>query len=137
MFLLDTNIISELVKKQPDASVINKIETYRNALVIASPVWHELIFGCHRLPVSPKKEAIEFFLHTTIQKTLLILPYDEKSAAWHAIERSRLSSKGLTPAFVDGQIASIAFTNDCILVTRNIKDYQGFSGLLFENWFET
>jgi len=136
MFLLDTNIISEMVKKQPDSKVIRKIEQHCNSIHIAAPVWHELVFGFNRMPDSPRRGAIEFFLYQVVKRTVQILPYDEKAASWHAVERSRLSSKGLTPPFVDGQIASIACTNNGVLVTRNTKDYQSFSDLMLVNWFE-
>ena len=48
---------------------------------------------------------------------------------------SRLQKLGLTPAFLDSQIASIAKTNDLILVTRNITDFENLLGLSLENWF--
>ncbi|MFN7854237.1 MAG: VapC toxin family PIN domain ribonuclease, partial [Dolichospermum sp.] len=56
-------------------------------------------------------------------------------AKWHAQERARLSKIGKTPAFIDGQIASIAFCNDLILVTNNVADFQDFEDLIIENWF--
>ncbi|MFM6074584.1 MAG: VapC toxin family PIN domain ribonuclease, partial [Dolichospermum sp.] len=55
----------------------------------------------------------------------------------HAQERARLSKIGKTPAFIDGQIASIAFCNDLILVTNNMADFQDFEDLIIENWFIT
>ena len=42
---------------------------------------------------------------------------------------------GLSPAFIDAQIAAIAASNRLILVTRNIDDFQHFAGLDIENWF--
>jgi len=65
---------------------------------------------------------------------MLILPYDDMAAEWHAKERARLSSKGATPSFVDGQIAAIAGVNDLILVTRNIDDFKSFLRLKTKNW---
>jgi tRNA(fMet)-specific endonuclease VapC len=65
---------------------------------------------------------------------MIILPYDERAAEWHAKERARLSSLGQTPAFVDGQIAGIAKVNGLVLVTRNTIDFKKFSGLKVENW---
>ena len=64
-----------------------------------------------------------------------ILPYEESAAQWHARERARLESIGRTAGFADGQIASIAVTTNLILVTRNLKDFDGFEGLHLENWF--
>ena len=65
---------------------------------------------------------------------MIILPCDERAAEWHAKERARLSLTGCTPAFVDGQIASIAKVNGLILVTRNAADFKKFSKLELENW---
>jgi tRNA(fMet)-specific endonuclease VapC len=42
---------------------------------------------------------------------------------------------GKMPAFADGQIASIAFCNNLILVTNNVADFQFFDGLMIDNWF--
>jgi len=55
----------------------------------------------------------------------------------NAKELARLSSRGKTPSFVDGQIASIARINELILVTRNSADFKEFSGLTLENWHKT
>lgn len=63
-----------------------------------------------------------------------VLDYDREAADWHALERARLSSIGKTPPFVDGQIAAIAFVNDLILVTSNLRDFEGFRGLQVQSW---
>ncbi|MBW2004419.1 MAG: type II toxin-antitoxin system VapC family toxin [Deltaproteobacteria bacterium] len=133
-YLLDTNVLSEAVKTEPDKSVMKKFEWNQDEMVTAAPVWHELQFGCQRLPRSHKKEVIASFLNDSVRRTMLILPYDDRAAEWHARERARLLSKGITPSFVDGQIAAIAKVNGLILVTRNINDFKPFSGLELENW---
>ncbi len=132
-YLLDTNVLSEAVKTTPDKSVVKMFERHQHEMVTAAPVWHELQFGCHRLPRSRKREVIDSFLDI-VKRTMLILPYDDRAAEWHAKERARLLSKGLTPSFVDGQIAAVAKVNELILVTRNINDFRLFSRLEFENW---
>ncbi|MGB3512606.1 MAG: hypothetical protein WBA93_25985 [Microcoleaceae cyanobacterium] len=43
---------------------------------------------------------------------------------------------GKSPAFADGQVASIAFTNNLVLVTNNVSDFQDFDGLKIENLFD-
>jgi len=65
---------------------------------------------------------------------MLILPYDDRAAEWHAKERVRLTLKGLTPTFVDGQIAAISAVNGLILVTRNVNDFKQFLRLKVQNW---
>ena len=74
------------------------------------------------------------FLEDVVKKNLPILPYDEQAARWHAMERARLSLQGKSPSFVDGQIAAITVSNGLILITRNVDDFKGFSGLRLENW---
>ncbi|MBC8394366.1 MAG: type II toxin-antitoxin system VapC family toxin, partial [Deltaproteobacteria bacterium] len=126
--------LSEAVKTVPDTSVLKMFEKFEDELVTAAPVWHELQFGCHRLPRSRKREVLASFLKDIVKRTMLILPYDDRAAEWHARERARLSSRGLTPSFVDGQIAAISMVNGLILVTRNIDDFKQFLRLKIENW---
>ena len=126
-YLLDTNVLSEAVKTDPNKHVMAKIERHQEEIVTSSPVWHELQFGCRRLTQSRKKKIIASFLNDILRPRMLILPYDDRAAEWHAKERARLSSSGLTPSFVDGQIASIAKVNDLILVTRNTEDFKPFA----------
>lgn len=133
-YLLDTNVLSEAVKSVPDKSVLKMFEKHQHEIVTGAPVWHELQFGYHRLPRSRKREVIASFLNDIVKRTMLILPYDDRAAEWHARERARLSSKGLTPSFVDGQIAAISMVNGLILVTRNVDDFEQFLRLKIENW---
>lgn len=134
-YLLDTNILSESVKTKPNASVLNLMEQHHQEIATAAPVWHELQYGCQRLPVSRKRKIIEIFLNDVVKANISILPYDDQAAEWHAKERVRLSSLGQTPSFVDGQIAAITKVNRLILVTRNVDDFERFSELVVENWY--
>jgi len=77
---------------------------------------------------------IENYLKEVIKPNMIVPPYDERAAEWHAKERARLSSMGDTPAFVDGQIASIARMRGLILVTRNTAVFKNFSNLELKNW---
>jgi tRNA(fMet)-specific endonuclease VapC len=94
------------------------------------------LFGCYRLPISKKRETLQTYIENVILSNIFIFNYDLQSAQWHAKERARLVSMGKTPAFVDGQIAAIAYCNNLILITNNITDFDNFQGLKIENWFE-
>ena len=133
-YLLDTNILSESVKTVPDKYVLRRLKRHQHEIVTAAPVWHELHYGCQRLPVSRKRKILESFLVDVLRPSMIILPYDEQAAETHAKERARLSARGEVPSFVDGQIAAIAIVNGLILVTRNMSDFKRFSGLKIENW---
>jgi tRNA(fMet)-specific endonuclease VapC len=109
------------------------LQRYREEIATATLVWHELLFGCYRLPISVKRAAIERYLRDVV--TLLpMLSYDEAAAEWHAAERARLAGIGKPPAFADGQIAAIAQVNGLTVVTANVADYAPFSGVAVVNW---
>jgi tRNA(fMet)-specific endonuclease VapC len=133
-YLLDTDILSEAMRPQPDAPLVQRLRDHGAESALAAPVWHELVFGARRLPPSRRRRAIEQFLFEVLQPQLPVLPYDGPCAAWHAGERARLVAAGRTPSFVDGQIAAIAVMNDLILVTRNRPDFDDFAGLTLEAW---
>jgi tRNA(fMet)-specific endonuclease VapC len=133
-YLIDTNILSEPIKSRPTPVVVETMRHYTEDIAIASVTWHEILFGCKRLPPSRRRETIEQYLED-VQRTFPILPYTLEAATWHASERARLVALGQTPAFQDGQIAAIAHVYNLILVTNNVSDYANFQNLTIENWF--
>lgn len=133
-YLLDTNVLSEPIKAMPDRQVMAMLQRHQHAMVTAAPIWHELRYGCLRLPASQKRQLLEAYLEDVVWRNLDILPYDERAAEWHAEERARLTALGQTPPFVDGQIAAIAAVNGLTLVTRNAADFSTFKDLEVEVW---
>lgn len=133
-YLLDTNIISEATRQSPNVNVVRKLTEHQRETATASVVMHELLSGCLRLAESQKRQFLLEYINQ-IPLKMPILNYDLQAAQWHAQERARLSKIGKTPAFVDGQIASIAFCNNLILVTNNVSDFRFFNDLEIENWF--
>ena len=135
-YLLDTNVVSEPLRPAPNAKLLRRLQTHQSELAIPAVVWHELLFGCERLPKSAKRAAIEAYLTQVVAVSLAILPYDDRAAAWHATERARLAKLGKTPPFADGQIAAIARVNNLVLITHNTRDFAGFHGLQTEDWLK-
>lgn len=135
-FLLDTNVISEPLRAQPIPQVLTQIQLNQGQIAIASITWHELWLGCYRLPPSKKRTAIETYLNELIDPTIPVLPYDDSAAEWHAAERARLTKKGRTPTFADGQIAAIAYSNKLTLITRNRSDFSEFQDIQVIDWAE-
>jgi len=133
-YLLDTNIISEPLRPIPQETILLHLERHQAEIAIAAIVWHELWFGCYRLPPSAKRMAITTYLTDVIAASIPILPYDRRAAEWHAAERTRLASVGKTPPFADGQIAATAIANDLVLVTFNQDDFAAFQGLQLDDW---
>lgn len=133
-YLLDTNVVSEPLRPKPSRSVLRKLRRHDEEIAISSIVWHELRYGIERLPASRKREVIERYLEEVVLTSMPILVYDREAAEWHAAERARLTARGETPAFVDGQIAAIARRHDLTLVTFNVSDFRRFDGLAVVSW---
>jgi tRNA(fMet)-specific endonuclease VapC len=133
-FLLDTNVVSEPTRPVPNRRLLERLGRHNGTMAIAAPTWHELRFGCERLPKSRRRGEIEDYLASVVRPAFPVLPYDEAAAAWHARERARLLARGQTPSFVDGQIAAIASVNELVLVTGNRSDFAGFTDLQIDDW---
>lgn len=133
-YLLDTNIVSAPVSKTPDAGILQRLEAHGPECAIPAPVWHELTYGCRRLPAGKRRVALEAYLEEVVRESFPILPYDEVAAAWHGRERARLEALGRPAPYVDGQIAAIAQVNHLVLVTANARDFARFKDLSVEDW---
>jgi tRNA(fMet)-specific endonuclease VapC len=133
-FLLDTSIVSAPISTTLNPHIVERLEQHGHESAIAAPVWHELIYGCRRLPNGKRRDALEQYLHDVVEASFPILPYDQPAATWHGHERARLESLGKPAPFTDGQIAAIAHANDLVLVTVNVKDFARFKGLRVTNW---
>jgi tRNA(fMet)-specific endonuclease VapC len=134
-YLIDTNILSEPTKLQPNQTVVDLLERLAPDIEIAAITWNEILFGYYRMPESRKRQRVERYLTDVVELNFPVLPYTREAATWHASERARLTAIGQPPAFQDGQIAAIAHVNNLILVTNNVSDYTNFQNLAIENWF--
>lgn len=134
--LLDTNVLSEPMRQQPDAAVMAQLEEGGHRLHTASVVIHELRYGVQRLPKGRRRARLDSYVQTVLASGLTVLAYDTTAALWHGDQRARLETRGLKPPFADGQIAAIAATQGLVLVTRNISDFEEFDGLQLLNWFD-
>ena len=133
-YLLDTSIVSEPVSKKPDPAILERLDKHGSECAIAAPVWHELTYGCRRLPKGKRRTAIEAYLRDAVRVSFPNLPYDEAAASGHGDERARLEALGRPAPFVDGQIAAVAYVTDLVLVTTHEQDFEYFKGLGVENW---
>ena len=61
-YLLDTNVISEPLRPAPNPKILERLRKHQDQLATASVVWHELLFGCYRLPDSERRAVIEEYL---------------------------------------------------------------------------
>ena len=95
--------------------------------------------GSLALPEGKRKKSLEEYLEKTVVPFYDFLSYDILAARIQAELSAKLQSIGKLTPYRDTQIASIAISNNLVLVTRNVKDFENIlkvSNLKIENWFE-
>ncbi len=132
-FLLDTNVVSELTKPRPDPGVLQALAQHEADCAISAPTLEELVFGCHRLPPSARREWLLRWVQG-LPARLPVLPFDEPAATWLGAERARLAALGRPLPRSDGEIAAVAVSLGLALVTRDQRDFEAFTGLTTINW---
>lgn len=126
-YLLDTNILSELVKPQPNAGVVQWILEHPEQLCFISVVTlSELQFGIERIPASTRKQQIKTWLNHDLKARFAgrIISIDDNIAMQCGTFRAIHQTQGIPLAIADGLIAASAFIHDLAVVTRNTKDFE-------------
>lgn len=138
IYLLDSNIVSEISKPLPNQNVLKKIQEYEKFCAISVITFQELVLGCNLLPEGKRKEEVKSYLNIVLRK-FEIIPYEKDSATIYAETVAKCKTNGLPRPICDTQIAATAIANNLILVTRNTKDFSPlfpYCSLKLENWFE-
>lgn len=128
-YLLDTNILSELVKN-PQGTVAQKIidvgdDKICTSIIVAS----EIRFGVEKRQSKPLKEQVEAIL-----SAIDILSYQSPADAYYAKLRSNLEKAGTPIGPNDMLIAAHALALGVTLVSANEKEFLRVAGLKTENW---
>jgi predicted nucleic acid-binding protein len=128
MFLIDTNVISELMRATPAPSVLSWFSTQDPSTLYLSAVTEaELRTGIAILPAGQRREGLKVALDATIAEDFegRILPFDTDAAKTYAEIASMRRAAGRPIADADCQIAAIARASRAIVATRNLRDYEG------------
>jgi toxin FitB len=128
MILLDTNVISELMRREPSAQVVAWIEERpRSRLGITTITEAEILYGIELLPKGRRKHA----LLTTAQMMFSedfrgrIFPFNSEAASAFAKIAAIRQTQGKPISQLDAQIAAIVQTVGAELATRNVTDFEG------------
>jgi predicted nucleic acid-binding protein len=136
-FLLDTNVISELVKVKPEPRVTKWIEATDETLLYLSVLTlGEIRKGIASLPQSARRATLEAWLDhdLALRFSDRILPIDRQVAdRWGRIAGSAAARKSPLPV-VDGLFAATAQHHNLILVTRNTRDIAATGVPAFNPW---
>jgi len=134
MYLLDTNILSELIKKRPNPRFLAHLRSKpAHTLLTSSICVMELRFG------SALRKDFEIFwakINGEIISRVNIVAFGEKEAVVAGDILAEMRKTGQDIGIEDALIAASAMTNQCIMVTGNIRHFSRIPGMSVENWLE-
>ncbi|MCY3565799.1 MAG: PIN domain-containing protein [Gammaproteobacteria bacterium] len=133
-FLLDTNVVSEVVRELPNPGV-TRFLTDNGDLWISTIAIHELEFGLQLLAEgrrqSALREGISWFVDTYADR---ILPICRESAKWAAILRVQAKRSGRVLDLADALVAGVAIANNLTLATRNLRHFDNLAMSAISPW---
>jgi toxin FitB len=136
-FLLDTNIPSELTRPEPHPSVCRWLENADDEQLYFSVIsLGEILKGITVLPVSKRRSGLQQWLDETLRPWFdgRMLPVDEPIAVRWGLLAGQCKLKGRLLKVADGFIAATALEHDLIVVTRNVRDFEGLDLDVFNPW---
>jgi predicted nucleic acid-binding protein len=117
-FLCDTNVLSELARRQPNQGVLNWAATVRQISVSAITI-EEITYGL----TAKSNLRLQRWLHQFISNRCLVVPIDEAIAQRAGQLRGQLRLEGKPRSQADMLIAATASVHQLTLVTRNTRDF--------------
>ncbi|HLC09015.1 MAG TPA: type II toxin-antitoxin system VapC family toxin [Methyloceanibacter sp.] len=126
MIVLDTNVISETMRRAPNAAVIDWLDNQpRSDLYLCAPGLAEVCYGIARLEESQRKLGLLRSYHQIIAEKFegRILPFDTQAAEAYGELVAKLESDGRAIDVIDAMIAAIALSNAAALATRNMAHF--------------
>lgn len=136
-YLLDTNVISELIAKQPNSQVVEWIDQLDiNNVYLSVITIGELSKGIEKLPDSQRKQTLHDWLNNDLLPRFSshILTLDvEVMLTWGKLT-GRLERLGRPLPAIDSLIAALALHHNCSLVTRNENDFKETDVTIINPW---
>jgi predicted nucleic acid-binding protein len=136
-YLLDTCVISELIKKKPDKEVVNWISSLpEHSLFLSVFTIAEVHKSIAKLPDGRKKTELHNWVNTELverfQNRILLFDFDA-AQKWGQIQ-GQAEQNGKTLSLIDGFIAAIALVSDLTIATRNTGDMEASGATIFNPW---
>lgn len=137
MIVLDTNVLSELMRAQAEPAVVDWLDRQeQESLAITAVTVSELFYGIARLPDGRRKTGLQEAALQMLDEEFAgrVLPFDEDAAVHYAALVSQREHAGRPISMADAQIAAICRHYAAALATRNSKDFEGVGIVLANPW---
>lgn len=137
MIILDTNVLSELLRPEPAKAVDRWLAAQDGAKVFFTTVGEaELRHGVALLPAGRRRTALATAVEGLLEEDFRgrILPFDRAAARAYAAIAAARRAAGRPISQFDCQIAAIARARDATVATRNTSDYEGCGIELIDPW---
>lgn len=135
--LLDTNVLSELLRAAPTPAVLAWFAAQpAETLFVSAVTQAEMALGARLLPSGKRRTAIESALRAMFEEDFAgrILPFDSATVPAYVEIVSNRRAAGRPISQFDAQIAAIARTHDARLATRNTEDFNGCGLVVIDPW---
>lgn len=137
MIVLDTNVLSELLRSEPERRVIEWIETQPDTSLFTTTVTQgEILLGIAVLPSGRRRSALSSAARAIFEEDLAtrVLPFDGDAAVAFAEIGAARRATGRPISQLDAMIAAIAQSRDAVLATRNTRDFEHCGVDLIDPW---
>ena len=137
MIVLDTNVVSELMRPSPAPTVEQWVATRPAASLFFSAVGEaELRYGVAILAAGRRRAALASAIEAMLREDFAgrVLPFDSAAARTYAEIAASRRATGRPVAQADAQIAAIARSRGMALATRNVRDFENMGIELLDPW---
>lgn len=139
-FLLDTNVLSELMRESPAPEVLAWFASQTANDVKTSVITQaEILAGIAFLPAGKRRERLALAAHDLFEQDFQgrCIDFSHNAVSHYALVRAQRQREGKPIDTADAQIAAIALAHQLGLVTRNTKDFLGIEDLIVVNPWQT
>lgn len=137
MIVLDTTVLSEMMRPAPDATITNWVATQSAAnLFVTTITQAEILHGVLLLPQGRRRDAIEVAADAMFEEDFAgrILPFSSLAARAYAEIAVARRQSGRPISQFDAQIAAIARSAGAAVATRNVPDFEGCGIRVIDPW---
>jgi toxin FitB len=135
MIIMDTNVVSELMRATPDVGVVAWAVSADPELFVTAITVAEIRHGIARLPESRRRQEITAAADALLTRfAQRVVPFDIMAASYYGAVVAKREANGRPISVFDAQIAAICLVHSAELVTRNVEDFEDTGLTIVDPW---